>query len=90
MKWINSLKGALHGEAHRRYKSKEAKRLFADSLLKTADKLFFAPIVLILSFTFLQVSNALFSLQVFFIFSMFIGSAWLRHEALLIIDEIET
>ena len=90
MKWINSLKAALHGEGHKRYKSKEAKRLFADSMLKTADKLFFAPIVLILTFTFLTASNLMFLFQLFLIFSMFLGSVWLRHEALLIIDEINT
>jgi hypothetical protein len=87
MKWLKKLNNCFHGKGHEPYKTPEAKLTFADSLLKIADKLFFAPFIPFVTISFYEQSPAQFWLQLVLSVLFFIMATCLRHEALLIIDE---
>ena len=88
MRWFQEFKSAFHGNGHEPYHTKEAKTAFADSLLKIADKCFYAPYVLVLSVSFLKGSNFQIFITVLISFLFLVAATMLRHEALSIIDEI--
>lgn len=84
MKTIRILIDAFHGKGYRGHKSQEAQKKFADSLLKIADKAFWAPM------TYLGVSlyqeKTLSGLGVLFCVSFIIIAVSLRHQGLKVFD----
>ncbi len=80
------LNEVFHGKGDKYYQSDEARRAFAKSLFSISDKLFFAPIVPLLTLAFKDTEHFGFQLCIAGIF--LIAAIWMRHQGLLIIDEI--
>ena len=94
MRWIKQYQ-ALKQEPkeceyprYEQYKTTESKLAFCDSLLKLADKLFFAPFVPLLTLSFADTSPWLFLLQLALATVAFFFGLCLRGDALRKIDQI--
>ncbi len=89
------LKEAFNGKGYKNYKSRNAKKKFADSLLKLADRLFFLSmstlfiIALQINNTILQSSNIIFWITLIGVAIFIILGICYRHEGLKIYDYLE-
>ena len=85
--FLHWYKEVFHGQGFRAYKSGKAKEKFADSILKIADKLFWAPLASLVA---IGLNGKELVFEVFFITAvLLILGMWLRHVGLKAIDEVE-
>ena len=90
MKWIKSLQGCSSNKGYKQYRTKEARLAFCGTLLKLTDKLFFAPLVPLITLSFTEVEFVGFTIQLLMAFVIFTMALCGRHEALKAIDEIHS
>lgn len=85
-KIVNFFRHNFHGDGYLHYKTYEARKAYADGVLRLADRLFIAALLPILSIFYTESDN--YYLQFFSSLSIFFGGVWLRHKGLLMIDYI--
>ena len=82
------MREAFHGKGYLGYKSKDAQKKFADSLLKIADKMFWAPMAYI-GASLYQAKDISFYGYAYVLFFFVLGVS-MRHQALKVYDSHDT
>ena len=86
-KFLTFMKDAFNGQGHERYQSRRSKEEFANSLLKGSDKLFFAALLPLATFVF--VDSKWIWMQLAGCLILFVTAVAARHKALMIFDETD-